>query len=71
MNDCDTCPRNEKQAALICKIWAINEQLRKRVEKLSERVETQQGMIDWLRAQKNAPTAEEIAEQIFKDAGNG
>lgn len=68
---CTDCPRNERQAELIRKLWAKNERLRQRAEKLSERVETQQGMIDYFRKQTTPPTAEDVAAQIFKEAESG
>jgi hypothetical protein len=68
---CTTCPRNERQADLIRRLWVGKERDRRQIERLRQRVETQQGMIDWLRAQKDAPTAEQVAEQIFKEAEHG
>lgn len=51
----------ETQAETIKRLWVENERLRQRVEK-------QQGMIDWFRKQIAPPTAEEVAEQFFKKA---
>ena len=64
MTDCSKCERNERQAR---KITALN----LKVSRLKKRVDVQQWIIDKQRESERTPTAQEIAEQFFKEVTGG
>ena len=62
MNDCTDCPRNERQARKIKAQWL-------KISQLKRRVGIQQWIINKQREDDKTPTAQEIAEQFFKEVG--